>query len=148
MRGHEAVQAQVAVWMGTELIDKREFAMAPGLGFWKDAFHERPRPFQVFLRELLRSRPTPPRSRIRREVLSVDPVSAMRPSNRPKPSSSDVNSQRLDVAPEAPSSFVQLHALQRRHFMNPGRFKVSETFLEGDCIDVKRHAPRWRALTS
>ena len=42
MCGHEAVQAQVAVWMGAELIDKCEFAMAPSLGFGQHAFDERP----------------------------------------------------------------------------------------------------------
>ncbi|HEV2413349.1 MAG TPA: hypothetical protein VGX27_00970 [Candidatus Dormibacteraeota bacterium] len=42
MCGHEAVQAQIAVWMGAELIDKREFAIAPSLGFGQHAFDERP----------------------------------------------------------------------------------------------------------
>ena len=43
------------------------------------------------------------------------------------------------------SSFTHLTAA---NFNNPGRFKVSGTFLNGDCIDVKRHVPRWRPLTS
>src|SRR5207248_7472943 len=73
---------------------------------------------------------------------------AMRPPDGPQPSSPNVEAKRLDVAPEAAGSFVQLHQPHRRHFNNPGRFKVSETVLNGDCIDVNRHAPRWQALTS
>ena len=70
----------------------------------------------------------------------------MWPSDGREPSSPDVEAKRLDMAPEAVCSFVQLDQPHRRHFTNPGRFKVSWTLLNGDCIDVKRHAPRWQKL--
>jgi hypothetical protein len=146
MHRSQAVKATVPLGMRVELINERKLAIAPGSGFWKDAFDKRPRPFQLLVRELVRSRPTPPRFRIRRKVLSVDVVGTVRPSNRCQPSGPDVESQRLDVAPQMAGSFVQLH--QRRRFTNHPSFKVSWTFLNGDCIDVNRHAPRWRALTS
>jgi hypothetical protein len=42
MRGHEAVQAPIAVWMRAQLIDERELAITPGPGFGQHAFDERP----------------------------------------------------------------------------------------------------------
>ena len=63
-----------------------------------------------------------------------------------QPSCPDVKAKGLDVTPEAASSFVQLY--QRRHGNNPGSFKVRWTFLNVDYVDVKPHAPRWRALTN
>jgi len=63
-----------------------------------------------------------------------------------QPSGPDVKAKRLDVTPEAASSPVQLH--QRRDSNNLGSFKVRWTFLNVDYVDVKRHAPHWRALTA
>ena len=42
MRGHDAIQAPVAVWMRAELIDERELAITPCSGFVQHAFDERP----------------------------------------------------------------------------------------------------------
>jgi hypothetical protein len=42
MGGHDAVQAPIAVWMRAELIDERELAITPSLGFGQHAFDERP----------------------------------------------------------------------------------------------------------
>lgn len=148
MHRRQAEEATVSFGMHVELINECKLAMPPRSGFWKDAFDKRPRPLHLLLRELLRSRPTPPWSGVGRKVLSVHVVSPVRPSNRPQPSRTDVDSQRLDMAPEAAGSFIQLHQRQSRQFANPARFKVSGTCLNGDCIDVNRHAPRWRALPS
>jgi hypothetical protein len=42
MRGHQAVQSPVAVWIGAELINECELAITPSLGFGQHAFDERP----------------------------------------------------------------------------------------------------------
>jgi hypothetical protein len=42
MRGHEAVQAAVAVWTGVELIDECKLTITPSLSFGQHAFDERP----------------------------------------------------------------------------------------------------------
>jgi len=146
MHRSQSVQATVPLGIRVELINEPKLAIPPDSGFRKDALDKQPRPFQLFVRELLRRRPTAPWFRIGREVLGVDVVGTVRPSNRCHPASPDVESQRFDVAAEAARSFVQFHQPQRRHFNSPGSFKVSGTFLNGDCIDVKHHAPRWQTL--
>jgi len=70
----------------------------------------------------------------------------VRSADGAQPPCPDVKAKRLDVAPEAASSPVQLH--QRRHNNNLGSFKVRWTFLNVDYVGVKRHAPRWRALAT
>jgi hypothetical protein len=111
MHRSQAVEATVPLGIRMELVNERKLAIPPGSGSWKDALDKRPRPFQLLVRELLWSRPTSPRFRIRRQILSVDVVGTMRPSNRYQPSRPDVESQGLDMAPETAGSFVQLHQL-------------------------------------
>lgn len=72
----------------------------------------------------------------------------MRPTHGPESSSPDVQAKRLDVAAKAAGGLVEFHEFHRVAFNNPDSFKVSETFLNGDYMDVKRHTPRWRALAS
>jgi len=70
----------------------------------------------------------------------------MRPTDSSESSRPDVQAKRLDVAAKTAGGLVEFHEFHRESFNNPGRFKVSRTFLNGDYMGMKRHAPRWRAL--
>ena len=59
-----------------------------------------------------------------------------------------MQAKRLDVTAKTAGGSVEFHEFHRVFFNNPGSFKVSRTFLNGDYMVVKRHAPRWRALAS
>jgi hypothetical protein len=72
----------------------------------------------------------------------------MRPTHGSESSCPDVQAKRLDVAAKTAGGSIEFHEFHRESFHNPGSFKVSRTFLNGDCIDVNSHAPRWRALPS
>jgi hypothetical protein len=72
MHRSQTVKATVPLGVRVELINERKLAIPPGSGFWKDSFDKRPRPFQLLVREPLRSRPTSPRPSIPPKVLSVE----------------------------------------------------------------------------
>jgi hypothetical protein len=148
MRRRKAVQPPVQLGIGVEFIHQAQLAVAPRSSFRQYAFDESPGTLKLLRCEVLRRRPAPTRSRISCKVLGIDVVSAMRPTNGSESSRPDVQAKRLDVAAKTASGSVEFHEFHRESFNSPGRFKVSRTSLKGDCIYVKRHAPRWRALAS
>lgn len=99
--------------MSVEFIHKGKLAIAPGSGFRKNPFDKRPRTLKLLVRELLGRRPASMRFRISRQIVGIDVVRTMRPSDSRQPSIPDVQTKRLDVAPETAGGFVQLH--QPRH---------------------------------
>ena len=143
----EAVKATVALRVCAELVDECELTIPPGSGFGKEAFDKGPRPLELLIRELLGEWPASPWPGVRRQVLGVDEVRAVRTADRRQPSGANVYAKRLDVTPETARRSVQFHQLRRRHGDNRLRFKVSGTFPNGDYVGVKSHAPRWQAMT-
>lgn len=105
----------VPLRMCVELINESELAIPPRPGFRQDAFDQGPRSLKLLFRELLGERPASLWSRVRRQVLGVDVLRAVRASDCRQPSSSDVGAKRLNVAPETAGSSVQFHQLRRRH---------------------------------
>src|SRR5712691_729241 len=76
MHGYQAVEVTVPLGIRVQLINESKLAIPPGSGLWKDAFDKGPRTLKFLVRELLRRRPTPARSRVRRKFLSVHVVTA------------------------------------------------------------------------
>ena len=77
----KAIKTPVQVGVGVEFIHKGKLAMTPCPSFRQHALDESPRALKLLRGELLRRGPAPTRPRISRQVLGVDVVSAMRPTD-------------------------------------------------------------------
>jgi hypothetical protein len=77
----EAVEATIELRVCVDFINESELAIPPCSRFRKDAFDKGPRPLQLLMRELQGQRPASSWSRVRRQVLGVDVVRAVRASD-------------------------------------------------------------------